>query len=134
GNDGSVMVTVYALSDYYEFDVKPTGLITVAHEREQTESFYQEDMTQEQVLLKIKEFALQKWHTSDYSISASTTISGAGNLRVTPFETPPTKPASQSLKNLVQGVCLGVLASTQPKNTKQSRERRSSSGRSRRKR
>ena len=64
GIDGSVMISAYDLPDSYDFDVRPSGRITVAHAREGEDDdiFYQEGMTLEESQQKIKEFRLSQHH------------------------------------------------------------------------
>ena len=70
GVNGDVLLSAYALPDYYDFKVKLDGSVTVAHMHDEEEKLYQEAMPLVEVFGKIKEFASQKWPTSDYSTSA----------------------------------------------------------------
>lgn len=88
--DGSVMVSAYVGSDSYDFDVKVDGTITVAHAREDDDLFYQEGMQVGEAQKKIKEFASEKWPTSDYLISNATTSKNKESLQVTLFKNHPT--------------------------------------------
>lgn len=70
GIDGDVLLSAYALPDYYDFKIKVDGSVTVAHTLDEDDKFYQEAMPLVEVFSKIKEFASQKWPTSDYLTSA----------------------------------------------------------------
>ncbi len=130
--DGSVMVSAYVGAESYDFDVKVGGTITIAHTREDEDLFYQEGMQLESVKKKIKEFALQKWFTYDYSIFSGTTLNDRGSLLVMPSKTPLTslefRSSSWSVPTNTQVVSVGIVLSTTPKQ----RARPSSSGKSRR--
>lgn len=133
GNDGSAMLTAYALPDYYDFDVKPSGSITVVHARGDDELFCQEGMLVEEAQEKIKEFALQKWHTLDCLTSATITAENSDDLKVTLFKTPKTAQVSQSLTANAQNTPLVVFVNIVQNSTPQSSERRSSFGKFREK-
>ncbi len=130
--DGSVMVSAYVGAESYDFDVKVGGTITVVHTRRDEDLFYQEGMQPESVKKKIKEFALQKWPTYDYSIFSDTTLKDRKSLLVMPSKIPLTGLGSQSftwsVPTKAQVVSVVTVFSTTPKQ----RARPSSSGKSRR--
>jgi hypothetical protein len=97
GDDGSVMVSAYALPDYFDFDVKPSGRITVAHARGDDDLSYQEGLSMEEAQRKIKEFAIQQWHTSDCLTSATITTKNSNGSKVMLFESQKTGRVSLSL-------------------------------------
>ncbi|MDQ3011199.1 MAG: hypothetical protein M3X11_10920 [Acidobacteriota bacterium] len=70
GLDGDILLSAYALPDYYDFKVKVDGSVTVTHTRGEEDKFYQEAMPLVEVFSNIKKFASEKWPTSDYLTSA----------------------------------------------------------------
>jgi hypothetical protein len=128
GDDGSVMVSAYALPDYCDFDVKPSGLITVVHAREDDELFYQERMSLEEAQRTIKEFALQQWRTSDCLISTTITANSSSDSKVTHSEIPKTDLVSPSLTADAPNEPLVVFVNIAQGTTPPSPERRSSIG------
>jgi hypothetical protein len=97
GNDGSVMVSAYVLPDYFDFDVKPSGLVTVVHAQGDEDLFYREGLSVEDAQRKIKEFASQQWHTSDCLTSTIITVESSDDLKATLSKTQKTAPVSPSL-------------------------------------
>lgn len=131
GGDGSVMISAYELPDSYDFSIRPSGAITVTHDRGDEELFYQEKMKEEEVREKIKEFGLSTCHTPDYLILGTTTAVTTDDLKATPFRTLRTDQVSQSLISTVPDVNPVIFVSTLPSSTKTLPGRRSSFGRSR---
>lgn len=131
GADGSVMVSAYESSDSYDFSIRPSGAITVTHDRGDEELFYQEKMTEEEVREKIKEFGLSTCHTPDYLILGTTIAVTTGNLRATPFKTQRTGQESLSSVSNAPDVNPVVFANTLPVSTNLLPARPSSFGRSR---
>lgn len=129
GLDGGVMVSAYDLPDSYDFDVKPSGLITVAHERGDEDVFYQEKMTVKEVRGKIKEFGVSQCHTSDCLISGTTTAGSTGDLRVTPSRTQKMVPVSQLSRLTAPDANPEVFVNTVPDSTRRSQVLRLFSGR-----
>lgn len=128
GIDGGIMLSAYSLPDYYDFNIKPSGSITVEHGQGDKELFYQPTMAAKDVYDQIKEFALQKWHTSE-SLTSEITIAGNSNdLKVTLSRTQKTDQASQSLTSSALGEPLVASASIAQDFTPQLRGRQSSSG------
>jgi len=136
GDDGSVMLSAYVIPDhYYDFDVNPSGQVTVTHARcdQDEELFYQEGMSVGDAQSKIKEFALQRWDTSDFLTSVTTIVRNISGSRVTLSETSATAQVYQSSISTVPSEHLEVYVPTAPSSTPPSQERRSSTGRSLRK-
>jgi len=131
GDDGSVTVSAYALPDSYDFDVNPSGKITVVHDREDEELFYQEGMTFEAALQKIKEFGSPKWNTSEYSTSETILIVNVVASKATLSGISGTELVSPSYTPSAPDVNLEVFVNTVAGTTPQSPERRCYSGRSR---
>ena len=131
GVDGSVMISAYGMADSYDFSIRPSGAITVTHERGDEEIFYQEKMKEGEVREKIKEFGLSTCHTPDYLISGTTIAVTTGDLRATPFRIQKTNPAFQLSNSNVPDVNPAVFVSTLPVSIESLPGRRSSFGRSR---
>ncbi len=131
GIDGSVMISAYDLPDSYDFNVKPSGLITVAHDRESDDLFYQEGMTVDGALGKIKDFGASKCHTSDYLISGTTTAGSTDDLKATPSRTQKTAQEFPSLTSIAPDVNPAVFVNTLPTFIIRPLERQSFSGKSR---
>ncbi|MCI0389134.1 MAG: hypothetical protein MOB07_10280 [Acidobacteria bacterium] len=133
GDGGSVMVSAYALPDYYDFDVKPCGEVTVAHGRGDEDVSYQEGMSIEEAQSKIKEFALRQWHTSDYSTSIIIIAENIDDLRATLSKAQETAQVSPSSITNAPSESAAEYVLIVPTSTQPSPERRSYSGRFHRK-
>lgn len=59
GIDGEIQVTVYDGADFYQFTIEPNLELTVVHEHNQDEVFYQERVSIDDALAKLEEFAFQ---------------------------------------------------------------------------
>jgi hypothetical protein len=129
GNDGSVMVSAYVLPDYFDFDVKPSGLVTVVHAQGDDDLFYREGLSVEDAQRKIKEFASQQWHTSDCLTSTNITAENSDDLKATLFETQKTARVSPSLTATAPKEPVVVYVYIAQSTTLPSPERRYSTGR-----
>ena len=128
--DGGVMVSAYDLPNSYDFDIKPSGLITVAHERGDEDVFYQEQMAVVEVLGKIKEFGVSKCHTLDFLISGITTAGNTDASKVMHSRTRKMDRVSLSSRATAPEVSPKVFVNTVPDFTQQSPARRFSFGKS----
>lgn len=133
GIDGSVMISAYDLPDSFDFSIRPSGAITVTHERDEEELFYREGMKEEEVREKIKEFGLSTCHTPDYLILGTTTAVTMDDSRVSPSKTQKTAQVSPLSISTAPDVNPAVFVNTLQGSTRLSLGRQSSSGRSRRK-
>jgi len=131
GEGGSVMVSAYALPDYYDFDVGTNGTITVAHARrdEDEDIFYEENMSVEEAQSKIKEFALQQWPTSDCSTSVTTTVETKDDSKVVPSKAPMMVLVFPLSATNAQSAPQAEYALIAPSGTQHNSERRPSIGR-----
>lgn len=132
GIDGSVMISAYEMPEVYDFNIRPSGAITVSHEKGDEELFYQEGMTEDHVREKIKEFGLSTCHTPDYLILGTITAMTTDDLRATPSRTPKTALGFPSSVSNALDANPAVFVSTPPGFTELSQGHRLSSGQSRR--
>ncbi|MGE0885636.1 MAG: hypothetical protein AB7P14_18975 [Blastocatellales bacterium] len=131
GLDGGILLSAYALPDYYDFKINLDGYVNVIHTRGEEDLFSQEAMSITQVINKIKEFASQKCPTSDYSTSAFTTARNSDDSRVLLLQTPVPLQGSPLLTSTAPSTPVAIFVNIVQNSTPQLQARRSFTGKSR---
>lgn len=70
GIEGEVQLTIYDEANFYAFTIEPSCGITVLHERDREEVFYQEGLSLISALTKLEDFAFEPCHTPELFIQS----------------------------------------------------------------
>lgn len=78
GENGDVQVVAYDRPELYEFNVELNGTVTIAHDHDRENVFYEEQLSLSAALDQIERFAFEKCDYSDSSTLSISTLPVAG--------------------------------------------------------
>lgn len=86
GSDGAIQITIYDGPNYYAFTFEPDGSVSVLHEQSRKEVFTQENLSLEEALLNLEEFAFELCDTSELFTPSTLTVKASASM-ILPLET-----------------------------------------------